>query len=367
MIPTLSIIVPVYNIAPFVEQCVNAILNQLKEHHELIVIDDGSKDNSLALVTTLRDAWRGTNFQVISQANEGIAGVRNCGLRAAKGDYIVWVDGDDVLLGGVLELLDQAIAEQQPDVIVGDFRMWYPQEPGKSRAEQLGYPQGPMLRDATDILNCFLAARKMYVWTNIIRRAIYAALPDPVFPPGRVFEDVSTLPRLLSQCASLHYLARPIIDYRQYPASITQSISEKWCLDFAAALPVARQHLQARGVADSVKRHFDIAAGHFYVGVYKSTYQLPGDAGKRVRAVIGKSFIDNLFGDCASMIATIERPDAVSLDRDSDRHMIRQLRKVLSGSLLFHLRQTASRKIKVWRQARKLRRYAASLAAAGRT
>ena len=362
----LSIIVPVYNIAPYIEQCLHSILQQLEPHHELIVIDDGSKDHSLALVTQLQAGWQGANFQVISQPNEGLAGVRNNGVRAARGDYIVWVDGDDVLQEGILAQLDQAIAAHKPDVIACDFNMWHPQEPGKTYYSKLGYPPNTVMRNIDAILNDFLATRKMYVWTNVIRRDIYAQLPDPVFPPGRVFEDISTTPRLLSQCASLLYLPKPIIDYRQHPASITQSISEKWCMDFASALPVSRQHLKERGVSESVKRHFDITAGHFFIGVYKSTYQLPTDAGKRVRASIGQSFVDNLFGDCTSMRATVQRRDTVSQDRESDMRMIRQVQHALSGNLWFHIAQSASRKLKLWRQARKLRRHEASLAAAGK-
>lgn len=364
MNPTLSIILPAYNIAPYIEQCVRSVLPQLREHHELIVLDDGSTDNTRALATSLQRDWPGTNFRVISQANEGLAGARNHGVRAAKGDYIVWVDGDDVLLEGVLALLDDAIAEHHPDVIAFDFHMWHPQEPHKTHYVKLGYPDNTLMRDNEAILNTYFAARKTYVWTNVIRREIYARLPDPIFPPGRVFEDVSTVPRLLSLCASLLYLPQAIIDYRQHPASITQSVSEKWCMDFAAALPVARQYLLAKGVPDSVKRHFDIMAGHFYIGVVKSSYQLPGAVGQRVRASIRATFTENLFGDCASMLEFTRGAETRSTTREADLRMIEQVRNALSGNLVFHWSQAASRKLKVWRQARKLRKYHQSLAGA---
>ncbi len=364
MNPTLSIILPAYNIEPYIEQCVRSVLPQLREHHELIVLDDGSTDNTRALATSLQRDWPGTNFRVISQANEGLAGARNHGVRAAKGDYIVWVDGDDVLLDGVLAALDEAIAQHRPDVIAFDFHMWHPQEPHKSHYVKLGYPDNTLMRDNEAILNTYFAARKTYVWTNVIRREVYARLPDPIFPPGRVFEDVSTVPRLLSLCASLLYLPKAIIDYRQHPASITQSVSEKWCMDFAAALPVAREYLAAKGVPESVKRHFDIMAGHFYIGVVKSSYQLPSAVGQRVRASIRATFTANLFGDCASMLEFTRGAETRSTTRAADLHMIAQVRNALSGNLVFHWSQAASRKLKVWRQARKLRKYHQSLAAA---
>ena len=360
MNPVLSIVIPAYNLERHIEQCVRSVLVQLRRHHELIVIDDGSTDQTLALVEKLRQAWPDQNFHVLSQANEGIAGVRNRGVRAAGGDYIAWLDGDDVMLCGVLEMLDQAIARQRPDVIACDFNVWHPQEPAKTHRSGFGYPANVLVHDADAILNSFLAARKNYLWAHVIRRDIYKQLPEPVFPPGRVFEDVSTLPRLLSLCARLLYLPAPIIDYRQHPGSITQSITEKWCMDFAAALTVARDQLHARGVSDSVRRHFDIAAGHFYIAVVKSSYHLPRAAGKRVRSHIRPSFANDLFGDCDSMLASTRRQDTLSTNLESDLKMIRQVRLALSGSLLFHVGQSLSRKFKSWRHARRLRRYEAA-------
>lgn len=364
MNPTLSVLVPAYNIQPYIEQCLRSILGQLGEHHEMIVLDDGSTDNTRALVLKMQQEWPGTNFHLITQANEGLAGARNHGLRVAKGDYIVWVDGDDVLRDGILPMLDQAIATHHPDVIAFGFRMWHPEEPHKTRDVKLGYPENVLMTNQDAFLTTFLGVRKCYVWTNVIRRELYAKIADPVFPPGRVFEDMSTVPSLLSQCASLLYLPHSIMDYRQHPASITQTVSEKWCMDIGAGLLTARQRLQARGVSDAVQRHFDVMAGHFFIGVYKNSYRLEGEAGTRVRASLKAAFKESVFGDCASILATIKRSDTVTTDRAADLVMVRQIRKALSGNLFFHLIQTVNRKRKVWRQARKLRKHNAALALA---
>ncbi|MES2016312.1 MAG: glycosyltransferase family 2 protein [Pseudomonadota bacterium] len=362
MNPTLSVVVPAYNIAPYIEQCVRSVLAQLGEQHELIILDDGSTDQTRELVLQMQRDWPGTNFHLITQANEGLAGARNHGVRAAKGDYIVWVDGDDVLRDGVLPMLDQAIAAHRPDVIAFDYRMWHPDQPNKSHDIKLSYPTNVLMREPDEFLITFMAARRNYVWTNVIRREIYARLPDPIFPPGRVFEDLSTTPRLLSECASLLHLPKTIIDYRQHPASITQTMSEKSCMDFASGLPKSRQYLAAHGASDAVKRHFDVMAGHFFITVFKATYQLPVSAGARVRAHMRATLAESLFGDTASMLETIRRKDTFTLDRKFDLKMLKQLRKALSGNLLFHVTQTANRKLKVWRQARKLRKHNAALA-----
>lgn len=348
---TISVVVPAHNVQRFIEQCCRSVLGQLRANHELIVVDDGSRDNTLALVQKLQEAWTGSNFHVFSQASGGMASARNHCLRVAQGDYIAFVDGDDVLLPGALAAIEQATIEHRPDVVACDFRMWHPEDPAKTRSVRLGYPVGKLLRDPETLLKIFFADRQLYIWSNVFRRDIYAQLAAPVFPPDRLFEDVATVPRLMSQCRSLVHLAHPVIDYRQHAAG--SAVSEQWCLDFASALPLARQHLQASGVAESVRRHFDIAAAYFYVGVVKNSYRLPRAEGRRVRALLKPIFAGSVFGDSASMVATTGRADTISNDRTLDAVIIRQVESALTGGVVVNFKKAASRKLKLWRRLRK--------------
>lgn len=354
-LPLLSIIVPAWNVQHYIAACLSSVLDQMGPRHELIVIDDGSRDATLARIRTLLEAHPQLASTVLAQDNQGIAVARNQGLARARGEYIVFVDSDDRLLPGSLAALEQAIDAHHPDVIACDFRVWLPEQEDKSHRVSLRYPPG-LLCDQASILNTFFADRQMYVWAKVFKRAVYERLEAPVFPPGRVFEDLATLPRLLSQCASLLYLPHAIIDYRQHPASITKLISEQWCMDLTGALLAARGHLERLGVAPSVKTHFDIAAGYFYIGVVKDSYELPRASGRRVRAAVKAVFTESLFGDCAGMLAAVQAGATVSIDREHDARMIRQVQRALAGSLVFRVRQTASRKIKVWKRLRRKRK-----------
>lgn len=352
---SISIVIPAYNVQRYIDQCLRSVLGQLERHHELIVVDDGSSDNTLALVFKAQEAWSGNNFHVFSQPNEGIPSARNHCLRVAQGDYVAFLDGDDVMLPGALAAMDHAIAEHRPDVIACDFRIWHPEEPVKTRAVRLGYPVGRLIRDQETILNTFFADRQMYVWSKVFRRDIYTQLPAPVFPLARLFEDVATVPRLLGHCASLVHLAHPTIDFRQLPAPAM--VSERWCVDFAAALPLARRYLQSRGVNDSVRRHFDIAAAYFFVGAVKNSYSLPRSDGRRVRMMIKQLFIDGLFGDCDTLVTLAGRGDMTSNDRTLDAVIIRQVESAFSGGVVVNFKRAASRKLKLWRRLRQARRH----------
>ena len=357
MHPTISIVIPAYNVQRYIAECVHSVLGQLREHHELVVVDDGSTDGTLAVLTELRASAPHVDFHVHTQVNQGIAATRNACIAAARGDYIAFLDSDDVLRPGSLQALDDAIAAHQPDLIAFDFRMWHPNDAAKTHEIVLHYPAGVM-RDPQALLTAFLVNRHMYVWAHVIRRDIYAQLPAPIFPPGRVFEDVATLPRLVSQCASLLHVPHLIVDYRQHPTSITQTISEKWCMDFVAALPVAREHLQRHGASAPVQRQFDMMIAHFYLSLVKSSYQLPHAAGQRTRARIKAAFLENLFKGYPGLVAAAG--EVQTMDSAQDQRMLAELKKVLSGDLLFHVKQAAGRKYKMWRQARKLRKHLAT-------
>ena len=113
--PEISIIIPVYNIAPYLEECVESIINQSFTDFEVILVDDGSNDGS----TDLCDKYKTySNFRVIHTKNEGAAHARNTGLDIAKGKYVAFIDGDDVIVENYLEILYKEIETQNVDIAV---------------------------------------------------------------------------------------------------------------------------------------------------------------------------------------------------------------------------------------------------------
>lgn len=349
---TLSIIVPAYNAERYITQCITSILLQMEAHHALIVVNDGSADGTLALAEQFRRDHPGADFRVVSQVNMGIADARNRGLAEALGDYIVFIDSDDVLLPGSLAALDRVIGEHRPDVVACDFNMWRPEKGGKRRRVTLGYPAAVLIGDRDAILRTFFADRHMYVWANVVRREIYARLPAPVFPCNRAFEDVSVLSRVLGECAHLYHLPHAIIDYRQHAASITKVISEKWCMDFAAALLTVKGHFAEHPVSDAVKMQIDVTACYFYIGIVKNSYQLAWAEGRMVRERVKELFIVSLFNEPDAVLAAMEDGAVMSHDRARDAAIAKQVSRALAGSLLFDVAKAVSRKIKLRRRLR---------------
>ena len=342
--PLLSILVPAYNVERFIGDCLEHIVGQMHQRHELIVVDDGSSDATVARVRDVQAAHPRLRIVLVEQANQGIADARNRALMEAHGEYILFVDSDDRLLPRSLEALERVIERQRPDVIATALRMWHPDAPDKDRDVYMSYEPEQTITCQDTILTSFFDDRHMYVWCKVFRREIYAQLAMPVFPSRRLFEDVAVVPRLLQRCRSLVYLPHVLLAYRQHPVSITRVISEQWCVDFVSALAGVKPHFEEAGVSAAVRARFDQAVCHFYIGMVKNSYQLPAKAGKAVRGKVHGIFLSSLFHPPQQVLA------GMASQGRGEAHTARQVQRVIDGSRWFHFQQSAVRKLKLWQR-----------------
>ena len=117
--PVISIIVPVYNVSKYLRECLDSVINQTFADWVGILIDDGSSDGSGSICDEY--AARDHRFRVIHQENRGIVAVRNLGLQAATGDFIAWVDGDDMVHPQWLEAMHHISTTHDCDIAVVNY------------------------------------------------------------------------------------------------------------------------------------------------------------------------------------------------------------------------------------------------------
>ena len=118
--PLISIIVPVYNVEPYIKKCIDSIVAQSYENIEIILVDDGSTDASGAICDNC--AKKDKRTKVIHKKNGGVSSARNAGLEATKGDYISFVDGDDALRSDYIDNLYEDIVRTGADISICGFR-----------------------------------------------------------------------------------------------------------------------------------------------------------------------------------------------------------------------------------------------------
>jgi len=123
MQPKISVIIPVYNVEAYIEECLNSVVEQTFRDIEIILINDGSTDHSLEII---RNYTKKDNRIILySQANKGVSTARNIGIRQAKGEYILFVDGDDKILKSTLAILYQNAIQTNADLVLGNASYWY--------------------------------------------------------------------------------------------------------------------------------------------------------------------------------------------------------------------------------------------------
>lgn len=114
-----SIIIPAYNCEKYISKCINSVVNQTYKNIEIIIIDDGSKDNTLEICNDF--AEKNKKIRVFSKENEGVSSARNLGLNEAKGEYINFIDSDDYVEVNYIEKLVENLLNTNSDISVCGF------------------------------------------------------------------------------------------------------------------------------------------------------------------------------------------------------------------------------------------------------
>ena len=222
-LPTISVVIPCYNAERYIAATIDSVLAQEHAGLELIVVDDGSKDGSVELVRRLFPQVR-----IERQANAGVAAARNRGIALATGDYIAFVDADDIWLPGKLAAT-WALMQATPGCRMGytAWQVWPCTEPRPSDAELV-----TLAAEADDTALWRGASGWIYpellldcvVWTStvLVERRLLAEAG--LFDTGlRVGEDYDLWLRL-SRLTPIVRVARPYALYRIHPASITKTM-----------------------------------------------------------------------------------------------------------------------------------------------
>jgi glycosyltransferase involved in cell wall biosynthesis len=287
--PWLSILIPVYNVEPWLEECLESVLDQGIANIEIIMVDDGSTDRSLAIATAIKNAFPDSITLIKLAENSGISVVRNTLLNAARGEYIWFVDPDDYLLPGSLDQLKQIVETQQPDIISCNYR--------KDTKRKNAYPgRGDILEhNRATFVSKILASRKFYCWIKIARRSIW---PTKLrFPVGRYFEDVATIPLLILRAKSFYHSKAIWVHYRSREGSILSGITrdkssfnleKNW--DLAIALDGYSTAIDANFSAGEDRADVRYSASHFIAAEFtKITWRIlrAGRAGNGRRNLFG--------------------------------------------------------------------------------
>lgn len=244
----LSIIVPVYGVERYLRKCVDSLLAQDYDDYEIILVDDGSTDNSGAICDEYASHSSVNSFtrslvpiKVIHQPNAGLSAARNSGIEVAQGEYLMFVDSDDYIEPNVFGGLMAQVERDNLDVL--RYRLQYvnPQyqvyNPYKSDPFK-GNDYSETVTDGVTFLNTRMSTA-CYAWAFILRRDLiiptdsitinsFPSERDGVgllFTPGIYFEDTDWTPRMLVRAKRVASTNTIVYNYLQREGSITKAVN----------------------------------------------------------------------------------------------------------------------------------------------
>ena len=231
----LSIIVPVYNVEPYIRPCFESIFNQGLDdnEYEVIIINDGSTDRSMEMIADIISQHN--NISVINQENQGLSVARNNGIAAAKGEYIVMPDSDDLLIENSLKPLIGIALESQADIIVADFLKMTDKQ--ISNLHNLSQKEFSMQEKTGEQLFLEdLNPHECFVWRTLYRRD-FILENELKFIPGVYCQDVPFTHEAYikaKRCIRTHWLLNIYREAR--PGSASVSLGKKKCLDYTIVI-----------------------------------------------------------------------------------------------------------------------------------
>ena len=221
--PTISVIVPVYKVEKYIHRCVDSILSQTFQDFELILVDDGSPDNSGAICDDY--AAKDSRVRVIHKENGGLSSARNAGIDAAQGEYLFFLDSDDVIHPDCFHILAECIRTTGAQIALGEFMRFTGEFLSSERF--CTWDGNCICKSGLETLNCFFDGREslhslVSACCKLWHRSLFQ---DIRFPVGRLFEDEFTTYKLYYQAGRIAFAGIVLYFYFVNDGGITRNLT----------------------------------------------------------------------------------------------------------------------------------------------
>lgn len=234
----ISVIVPVYNVEKYLKKCIKSIMSQSYTNLEIILINDGSTDNSGKICDELKEQDK--RIKVIHKSNGGLSDARNAGLKIANGKYIGFVDSDDYIAEDMFETLYNINKKYNSDISIVSFYEIY-------KDKVIGVRDSKKLQELTkiDAMKELLIDTNIqsYAWNKLFRRELFEGLE---FPTNKNFEDIATTLLLFEKANKVVLLEKPKYYYVRRDDSIVGVRNYKTYKDYLDVIYDKYKYLDGR-------------------------------------------------------------------------------------------------------------------------
>lgn len=275
-----SIIVPVYNVELYLEDCVKSLTGQTYSDIEILLVDDGSTDGCGAIADRLSE--NDDRIRVFHKENGGLSSARNLGLEHATGDYLAFIDSDDYAAPNYVEKLIRRMTDENADMVLCNF--YISLRDRNVVSERLThYPDGTVFTPEEYLDRFYTYCGSFAVaWNKLYRRELFDGLE---YVPGIQGEDAQILLSLADRCRKIVYLNEELVYYRQRKSSIMGGKKEKWLL---SDMDWLEEHM-ARLEKDGRKHTLSMARKLYISKIEKSIMYCGHETRKKIKAKLRKA------------------------------------------------------------------------------
>ncbi|MBP5683928.1 MAG: glycosyltransferase [Bacilli bacterium] len=240
-----SVIVPVYNVEKYIDKCLDSLVKQTLKDLEIIVVNDGSPDNSEKIIQKYAKKYK--NIKYLVKENGGLSDARNYGLKYAKGEYIAFLDSDDYVSADMYEKMYEKAISEDFDMVVCDINYLYPDNTLRV--------DGGIKEDTKDIKKTFLTIHPA-AWNKIFKKELFTN--KVFFKKGVWFEDVEFIYRLLPYVKSIGVIHEAYNQYVQREGSITNTINPK-IYDYISNMNGVVEYFKKNKLYDNYQKELEYA------------------------------------------------------------------------------------------------------------
>lgn len=261
-VPLISVIVPVYNVGTYLDECINSIRNQTFRDLQIICVNDGSTDDSLERLR--KHAAQDSRIEIIDKKNAGYGHTINCGLDVAAGDYISIVESDDFIEPNMIETMLDIAREHQVDIVrVNYWLYWSEPEPKDSLFESYFSDVCGSVINPRELTSCFFFPPAL--WSMLVRRDIITDHNLRLLEtPGASYQDTSFSFKLWACAERAWLIHEPFLHYRQDNESSSINAKDKAhyvCMEYQEIERFIQEDLKEPELMPlAIKRKFDAYA-----------------------------------------------------------------------------------------------------------
>jgi len=271
-----SVIVPVYNTEKYIEKCLNSLVNQTLEDMEIIVVNDGSTDNSENIVNKFIKKYS-YKIKYYKKENGGLSDARNFGLNYVSGEYIGFVDSDDYIELSMYEKMYNLAKKEKADIVECDFTWVYPD---KTKIDTgIDYK----------IKEEFFTNSRVMACNKIIKKEL---IKDIKFPKGLRYEDVEFFYKLIPNVNKISVLKEPLYYYIQRESSISNLQNERTAEIFTILNNIL-EFYKEKNIYDKYKEELEYMYIRFLLG--SSFLRMVKIKDKKIRKELLQKTIDLLY------------------------------------------------------------------------